>query len=137
MKYYIAGFARWVLLLLAVLLFSSCAMESTRRPHLMYELQQEHFERDGLTPLSLEVQNEEVNFSIVFQGGGGENEAARLRIGDRTLQVVLINTDNKAEKMLVLYRFSGTISGLGSGEYLFQIKDSAGRLVAEEKFNIE
>jgi len=126
-----------VLLMLLMLLPSSCALKSTSRVHFTYELRQEHFEREKLTPLSIEVQDAEVGFSIVFQGGGGENEAARLRTEDGTLQVVLINTDDKAEKMLVLYHLSGTVSGLDMGDYLFQIKDSTGRLVAEGKFNIE
>ena len=88
-------------------------------------------------PLSIEVQDSEVSFSTVFQGGGGDNESARLRVEDATLLVELVNADHKAEKMLVLYHLSGTISGLDPDEYLFQIEDSTGRLVAEGKFNIE
>ena len=88
------------------------------------------------TPLSIHVVDNSIEFALAFQGGGGDNEAARLEKDGQALRVVLSNIDRVSQKILVLYCLSGTISDLESGSYTLQIEDSTGRLVAEGSFDV-
>jgi len=71
----------------------------------------------------------------LFKEGGG-NEVAKLTRNNSLLQVNLKNTDRRSEERLIIYHFSGVISKLESGFYSFEILDSTGRLIADEKFII-
>ncbi|MBN1876659.1 MAG: hypothetical protein JXA33_20705 [Anaerolineae bacterium] len=119
------------MVLLAVLL-NAC----TKQTNFEYSLSTENIRTGSTVPLSIQVTDNSIEFALAFQGGGGENEAARLERNGQTLKVVLLNKDRMSQKILVLYRLSGTISNLESGSYALQIEDSTGRLITEESFDI-
>lgn len=116
---------------LAVLL-NSCTLQTDFE----YSLSTENIRAGSSIPLSIQVVDNSIEFTVTFQGGGGDNEAARLEKDGQVLRIALLNIDRVSQKILVLYRLSGTISDLESGSYTFQIEDSTGRLIAEDTFNI-
>ena len=125
-------FSHYTLITVSIVLLGACASRTTFE----YTLQAES-EHTGLaTPLSIRIADDSIEFSVVFQGGGGENDSARLSRNDKTLKVILLNVDHISEKMLVLYRLSGTIRNLESGSYTLQVQDSTGRVVAEQPFDV-
>jgi hypothetical protein len=102
-----------------------------------YELSQQAFQSELVSPLALQTQGDNVKFAIAFKGGGGSYDAARLERAKDRVRVILFDTDGKLQNMWVIYQLSGSISGLEPGKYTFQIVNEDGRLVDEDSFTIQ
>jgi hypothetical protein len=126
----------FALALVGLFSLGACSEQGVLTPKLDYELTQQAYRPELVSSLTLQVQDDSLHFAIIFQGGGGENEKARLEVVDGVLRLVLINADHKSEKMQVNYYLEGSVSGLGPGEYRLQIVDSSDRLIAEDTFTI-
>ena len=124
-------------LCLAVLLSLVACSDKTTNSQFSYDMSQQVFQSELVSPLTLQVQGENMEFAIAFKGGGGSYDEVCLECSKDTVRVVLFDTDGKLQNMWVVYQLSGSVSGLDSGNYTFQIEDADGRLVAEDVFTIQ
>jgi hypothetical protein len=125
-------FCLYSIAILITVLLNAC----TSQTNFEYRLRTENISAGSSTPLSIQVVDNNIEFALAFQGGGGENEAARLEQTEHVLEIVLLNTDRVSQKILVLYHLSGRINNLESGRYTLQIEDSTGRSIATKSFEV-
>jgi len=124
-------------LYLAVLLSLVACSNKTTDVSFSYKLSQQAFQSELVSPLTLQVQGNDIGFAIAFKGGGGAYDEACLKRSEDIVRVMLFDIDSEAQKMFVVYQLSGSISDLKSGHYTFQIVDTDGRLIAEDVFTIQ
>lgn len=122
---------------LTVLLFLVACSDKTTPSQFNYKLTQQAFQSELISPLTLQVQKNNIEFAIIFKGGGGSYDKARLERSKDTARVILFDADGKAQKMFVIYQLSGSISGFEPGKYTFQIENADGKLIAEDVFTIQ
>ena len=124
-------------LYLVVLLSLVACSNKTTDASFSYKLSQQAFQSELVSPLTLQIQGNDIGFTIAFKGGGGAYDEAHLERSKDTVRIILFDTDGKLQNMWVIYQLSGSVSDLDSGNYTFQIEDADGRLIAEDSFTIE
>jgi hypothetical protein len=125
------------LLLMFLTSLVGCSNKKSIIQQFKYELQQQTYQADLISPLHLQVQGNSLEFAIIFKDGGGSLDEARLERSGTLLRIILFDTDGKLQDMWVVYIFSGSVLELTPGNYTIQIEDSEGNLIAKEMFVIQ
>jgi len=130
-------FGQYIKILSVFFLLMTRGCLLTQTPKLEYTL-----ETDSINPASPEIseltaQNSCVNIRFEFQGGGGDNDTAKLIRENNHLTIKLINSDHLSLGMVLLYRFTGKVCGLKPDEYRLSIEDSNKRVILDEPFTIQ
>jgi hypothetical protein len=132
LRFYLVG------LLLALLPYSvSCSNKEAATLQFDYNLQQQTYQANLVSPLQLQIKGDNLDFTIFFTGGGGSYDKARLEQSNKKLQIILFDKDGKLQNMRVIYHLSGSISSLEPGKYELQIENSEGTKIAEDTFVIQ
>ncbi len=130
---------RSIILLLFIIAapFSSVSCISRSAvPEFDYNLIQQAFKQEDISPLILQKRANSITFTVAFKGGGKDYDKARLESYGNTERIVLYNTSGALENMWVIFRMTGSIFGLEPGHYNLQIKDSNDTLIAENTFTL-
>ena len=79
-------------------------------------------------------------FSISFRSGSGNFEKAKLVNQENIYKIVLSDTNNRLEEMIVSYDLSGRIVNIPKGKYNLQIvsgnKTDGQKILAEKEFEL-
>ena len=90
--------------------------------------------------LTLSSEGRTLFFKISFRSGSGNFEKAELIKQGNIYKVVLNDTNNKLENMIVSYDLSGKINDIVEGKYVLQIvngnKTEEAEILAENQFRI-
>jgi hypothetical protein len=114
----------------------ACSARQAHAPLFSYHLSQVGYQPDRLSPLTIRVADQIVQFSMAFQGGGGAYEKAQLERSGSIFKCILSDTDGKLQNMWAVYQLSGSIAPLEPGTYTLQVEEAAGRLLARGSFTI-